>query len=746
MAKNNDFESAAQLYQSNIANHERAIERLNRESLSEILKLLKVTGKAEGKTDKELEEVLNEAASVFNEQKNLAKEQREVTREYRAKQQALQQIKDDKFASKKEKEKASKDLELLEKQYESTFKNIAADAAASKKAATDMFGEDASDIISDRISRNETIAQSEYEEGDIPSRGENKSLLDKLESLNTAVSALTNKIDSWVSDAASVLEESYGSVAAALQGSTTSFSDILDSVNSIGTSLLVKQSDIIKNVNRLAEDGISTDLEQLALLETIKDKSVAFFDTTSPGLRRLVLLNENLGNLTSQQFGLASILRRELNVAFGDNSYVKQYFQSYTETLLDAISANAQKGSTDSTNFYAVAQTFSAGLYEAGVSSSFVNSLMEGINQLGSGNISSLSSSNLQTLLLLAMDRAGLDYASILQQGLSSSDTYSLLAEIIDYLAEITDTTKDNNVLQNSYANLFSLSVTDLTAIKNLSENQTFASYAKQAQGISGDTTLAEVQNELQAIADERTLASAKVDNLMDNLKFLFGSGVVSSAGAYTAWTIGDVIGDIGTELSNFGFSAAGKVTSMIGGVTKLASGFSGLINVLQGVADGISAYDKQSNTLFEYFNSIVTTSTGGIYSNGINNSIASIANNSSSSFKSFSSTDTSNTSSQIQSINGDFDSWREQEEAESTSDKILKELEKTFMKAKESDGYAIAVSLQGMSDGVLRSMASIFADEEALADTMTGKNNALEKNNTFIDYVEDTSTNTAKA
>ena len=62
-------------------------------------------------------------------------------------------------------------------------------------------------------------------------------------------------------------------------------------------------------------------------------------------------------------------------------------------------------------------------------------------------------------------------------------------------------------------------------------------------------------------------------------------------------------------------------------------------------------------------------------------------------------------------------------------------------MQAVKSEGYAFAVSLQGMSDGVLRSFASIFADEDALMDTLTGKNNALKKNNTFIDFVEDTTT-----
>ena len=57
------------------------------------------------------------------------------------------------------------------------------------------------------------------------------------------------------------------------------------------------------------------------------------------------------------------------------------------------------------------------------------------------------------------------------------------------------------------------------------------------------------------------------------------------------------------------------------------------------------------------------------------------------------------------------------------------------------ADHYAFAVSLQGMSDGVLRSFASIFADEDAMMNTMEGKNEALKKNNTFIDYAGTSST-----
>ena len=123
-----------------------------------------------------------------------------------------------------------------------------------------------------------------------------------------------------------------------------------------------------------------------------------------------------------------------------------------------------------------------------------------------------------------------------------------------------------------------------------------------------------------------------------------------------------------------------------------------------------------------------------------------SIVNNGSTNFKSFDNTYESKTKSST--MYSESAKWEEEEKAaeEDPNNKILKEFEKTLMKANEGDGYAFAVSLQGMSDGVLRSFASIFADEDAMMETLTGKNNALEQNNTFIDYVEDTSTKPTSA
>ena len=75
----------------------------------------------------------------------------------------------------------------------------------------------------------------------------------------------------------------------------------------------------------------------------------------------------------------------------------------------------------------------------------------------------------------------------------------------------------------------------------------------------------------------------------------------------------------------------------------------------------------------------------------------------------------------------------------------ILKELEKTFMGNNE-DKYAIAVSLQGMSDEVLKSFASIFADEESMTDIFGDKEDDKRRNNLFKYAPDDEKTSGEKS
>ena len=425
-------------------------------------------------------------------------------------------------------------------------------------------------------------------------------------------------------------------------------------------------------------------------------------------------------------------------------------FQSLTGTVLDAVSANANSGGTDSTAFYSVLESWLGAMYESGVDTNTVNAIAQGVNYLRSGNVQALSGNKqLQNLMLLSMDRAGLDYADILQRGLSDSNMNVLLSTIVDYLAEITSNTKENNVLQSSYANLFNMSVTDMTAIQNLSKS------GYSALGMTGANALAQASNELNKVAS-RTSAAEQINNVIDNAKYVFGSSIAENKLSYFTYKASNLILDSldglnktaqGTSNSNLMQKAVGKVFDNITGSVRLVTSLTYLGSLLPGVLGfGKGLLGSASSLLNGDGNNalaqiISQSSSGGLYDGGGTSrggvfSLTSSGATSSNALKQFTLTGSSQASGITDTTKWENDA-RAASEEEDENVKLLKEFEKTLMKAKDSDGYAFAVSLQGMSDGVLRSFASIFADEDAMLNTMTGKNNALEQNNTFIDYVE---------
>ena len=567
-----------------------------------------------------------------------------------------------------------------------------------------------------------------------------------------AVNASRNFFNGIVDGAANSITQYYGPITAALEGVNSGLNDF-KSVNKslqsdIGLSSLVKQEAVLNSINNLVSQGITSDIESLGILTSIRDKTVASFDVTNSDLRRLVRLNQQRGNLTAKQFGLADALKESFNSTFGDSSFLNNMFQSITGTVLDAVSANANSGGTDSTAFYSVLESWLGAMYESGVDTNTVNAIAQGVNYLGSGNVQALSGNKqLQNLMLLSMDRAGLDYADILQRGLSDSNMNVLLSTIVDYLAEITSNTKENNVLQSSYANLFNMSVTDMTAIQNLSKS------GYSALGMSGGNALAQASNELNKVAS-RTSAAEQINNVIDNAKYAFGSSIAANKLAYFTYKASNLILDSldglstttqGSGNSNMMQKVVGKVFDNITGPVRLVTSLTYLGSLLPGLLGfGKSLIGSAGNLLNgdgnnSLANVIMQSASGGIFDGGTSSSgVFSLTSSGSSSnaLKQFTLTNSAKSSGITDTTSWENDAKAAAEEQDENT-KILKEFEKTLMKAKDSDGYAFAVSLQGMSDGVLRSFASIFADEDAMLQTMTGKNNALEKNNTFIDYVE---------
>ena len=581
------------------------------------------------------------------------------------------------------------------------------------------------------------------------------SSIDSLEnSIVNAISESRNFFNGMVNGAVNTVSQYYGPIAASLEGVSGDINDF-KSLNSklqldVGLSSLVQQEKVLGNINDLVTQGITSDIESLGILKTIKDKTITSFDVTNADLRRLVKLNQQKGNLTAKQFGLADALKESFNSTFGDSSYINDMFQSVTGTVLDAVSANANTNGTDSTSFYSVLSTWLGAMYESGMSRNTVDSIARGINLLGSGNINELSSNkSLQNLMLLSMDRAGLDYADILQRGLSDSDINILLSNMVDYLAEITDNTKQNNVLQSSYAGLFNMSISDMTALQNLSKSNF------KAKTLNGEGALSQALSEINKLS-YRTSVAEQINNVVDNAKYAFGSSIASNKLAYITYKTSNLILDSLDGITNTVMGSGnsggtkqkllGKLVSIPTDGVRLATSVAYLGSLLPGLLGFSKSLGGSLNNLFSSGNNnslasvIAQTASGGIYDNGISSNGTIVITTNNNTLKKFSFDDSVKASGITDTSSWENDATSAANE-EDANTKILKNFEKTLMKSREGDGYAFAVSLQGMSDGVLRSFASIFADEDAMMDTLTGKNNALEKNNTFIDYVEDTST-----
>jgi len=163
---------------------------------------------------------------------------------------------------------------------------------------------------------------------------------------------------------------------------------------------------------------------------------------------------------TAQRLGLEANLTRLFNFYFGDTSYLSNAFDSVQQTL---IGTSAQMSSDASIEFEYIVQKWLGSLGSVGVDTGTLQTIAQGINYLGTGNVEALSgNAALQNLLVMSANRAGLNYGNVLTGGLSSTDTNKLLKSLIEYVQEISS--GNNNVVKSAYADLFGVSIADMAA------------------------------------------------------------------------------------------------------------------------------------------------------------------------------------------------------------------------------------------------------------------------------------------
>ena len=403
------------------------------------------------------------------------------------------------------------------------------------------------------------------------------------------VSGISKKMSQNFTQAANFQNQYMGKVDARLQSEeaqTGFFKQITDDVqNTIGASRFVSQKELLENVAKLTENGIAYNIEQRAMLATLSDKMVTTFDVLDNTLQRMIRIQQ--ADLTMSQLGSEAQLTKFLNSQFEDTSYLNTMYDSVLAALTDSISSMDKNNATSFT--YAV-QKWLASLYSVGLSDQAVASIASGINALASGNINTLNSNQpLSVLMNMSATNAGLSYSDLLTQGLNASNVNDLMRSMVDYLGTIAENTTDNQVLRSQWSDVLGITLTDLRAVSNLTNNDISAIYRSNT---TYDQSVNETKNQLQTVVG-RTAASERVQTMADNFMFNWGMDMAQNDAQYMTW--------YATQFVDQLLGAVGLQNSTVGMITKVISALPMLLSLSETLGD-------ISNTSFAF-----NTSGGGI-------------------------------------------------------------------------------------------------------------------------------------
>lgn len=313
----------------------------------------------------------------------------------------------------------------------------------------------------------------------------------------------------------------YSTFSARLQNSALNVSDIYRTAQNASISPYVKITSLLESTNALLTAGITNNLTQRAFLDAISDKIATTFSATQDSLIEITRIQKQ--DTTASRLGLEAYLTRMFNSYFGDTSYLAQQFDAVQGIL---IGTSAQLGAQQSIAFEYQVQKWLGALGASGVSGATLQQIAQGINYLGTGNITALSGNqSLQNLLLMGATRGGVSYTDVLTQGMTATDANKILYGIVDYIRSISG----NNVVRAQYAELFGISLTDMKVISDMTAS-TIRDLTKSAMTYSD--TLDELDYQLSQVSSRMHL-SEKIENVMENILVSTGMEVASNAALY---------------------------------------------------------------------------------------------------------------------------------------------------------------------------------------------------------------------
>lgn len=392
-----------------------------------------------------------------------------------------------------------------------------------------------------------------------------------------------------------------GKMETRLLGSGKTYSSVADMVSkAFAVSPFFSMENVMKKTSEFVEKGIAYNVELRASMATLSDKIANTFDALDATLLRTVRMQQQ--DSTQARLGMENALNKFLNSQYKDTSYLNGLSDQVSAALIEAtatmtLNANQSTSKEDngmktSTAFEYAVQKVLGSMYSVGVSDNLIMSLATGLGYLGSGNVTGLNSNNaLETLLVSAANRSeGTSYGDMLINGMKTSDVTGILMGLHDLVSEISQS--GNVVAMQQYAEVFGMTMSDLTSILNLT--------SKDIQTISSDLLtyddmVTNLNNELSFTnLYRRSSGTEIIDNLLGNFIGNAGKNMGTSPASYFAWQLAGMVNefldgiDTGIDFQPWGMG--GHLNLSIGDITKAVTVAGGLASGLPSVLSGLSS------------------------------------------------------------------------------------------------------------------------------------------------------------
>ena len=367
----------------------------------------------------------------------------------------------------------------------------------------------------------------------------------------------------------------------------------------IGMSPFVQQEKVVENIKSMVSQGIAFNVEERAVLATIKDQIATTFDATNDALLRLVRIQQQ--DTTAARLGMESALTSFLNNMYETSEYMQSIAQSIKGTIEEA---SALMTAENAVAFEYQVQKWLGSLYSVGFSQSGITNIANALGQAASGNISGITSET-GRLLVMAANQANIPLSDILADGLDDSETNRLLQAAVDYLGNIYNETSGNNLLAQQFAGVFGLTASDLKAAANLSNslNDIYTNTLNYNGMLSQLQTMA-------STSWQRVGTPQMLQNIMANFKYTTAETIANNPMTYLIMELATAAKDIGgggnipfinamgfgvdlnTNIADLmlmgtlGFGMLGSIGSLIGGLR----GGLGLDGILKNFGIGATA------------------------------------------------------------------------------------------------------------------------------------------------------------